>query len=75
MDFAQLHSDAPLTPHELVSITSLVEWLDAKKGHNKVTTRSRLTAELEVADVKLIKRRDFDRAVQFLVDLPEQKLN
>jgi hypothetical protein len=75
MDFAQLYSDAPLTPQELLSVTALIEWLDAKQGKHKQATYCRLTTEFAVEDVTLIKRRDFDRAIKFLVDLPEQKLN
>jgi len=75
MDFLQDYSDAPLTSLELVSITALVEWLDVKQGKHKEVTYCRLTTEFDVDDVTLIKRRDFDKAIQFLVDLPEQILN
>jgi hypothetical protein len=69
MNFQQLHSSDPLTRGELTSITAVVEYLAYKKGSGSEKTYCRLAAEFDVAEVTQIKRRDYDRAMKFLIDL------
>ena len=75
MNFQQLHSSEPLSQGELTSITAIVEYLAFKKGSGSELTYSQLAAEFDVPNVKQIKRRDFDRAVKFLVDLEGLTIN
>jgi hypothetical protein len=72
MTAAQLQSDAPLTA-EFTSITALVEYLEFNGSSRNAY--GRLAAQFEVTDVKQIKRRDYDRAVRYLVDFQEQRAN
>jgi hypothetical protein len=75
MNFTELYSDAPLTKNELTSITALVEYVAFTRGSHTENTYCHLAAEFRVNAVNEIRRRDFERAVQFLVDLPELKAN
>ncbi|MDE1901257.1 MAG: hypothetical protein KGI37_06420 [Alphaproteobacteria bacterium] len=75
MNFAQLHSNEPLTRDEMVSITALVEYLAFTKGNHTENTYCHLAAEFKVTDVKELKRRDYDRAIKFLVDLNDLPIN
>lgn len=72
MTSPQLRSTAPLTRLELTSILALVEYLEFTRGQS---THRRLTVEFEVTDIRQIKRRDYDRAVVFLVDLQDVRTN
>ena len=75
MNFAELHSNEPLTQNEIISITALVEYLAFKKGNHTENTYCHLAAEMKVTDVNEIKRRDYDRAIKFLVDLNDLPVN
>lgn len=75
MNFAPLHSSEPLSREELTSITAIVEYLAFTKGNHVENTYCHLAAEFSVTDVKQIKRRDYDRAVKYLVDLDDLKAN
>ena len=75
MDFSPLHSNAPLTREELTSITAIVEYLAFKKGNHSENTYCHLAVEFNVPEVKHIKRRDYDRAVKYLVDMDDLKIN
>lgn len=69
MNFTPLYSNDPLTPDELLSITALVHYVSHQKNNHIETTYSRLATEFAVTEAKEIKRRDYDRAIRFLVDL------
>ncbi|MDD4616154.1 MAG: hypothetical protein PHW76_03435 [Alphaproteobacteria bacterium] len=75
MNLTSLKSDDPLTREELTSITAIVEYLAFKKGNHGEKTYCHLATEFNVTDVKQIKRRDYDRAVKYLVDLDELEIN
>ena len=75
MNFAQLHSNEPLSRDEMTSITALVEYLSHTKGTHRENTYCHLAAEFKVTDVKELKRRDYDRAIKFLVDLNDLPVN
>lgn len=78
MNLAQPHSNGtysnePLSQDELVSITALVHYVSHKKGNHIDTTYCHLATEFNVTEAKEIKRRDYERAIRFLVDLEDMK--
>ncbi len=75
MNVISLHSNETLTRNELISITALVEYLAFTSGHHTENTCCHLAAHFNVTDVKSIRRRDYERAVRYLVDLGEMKIN
>jgi hypothetical protein len=67
----QSNNEQSLLPCDLVSLTTLVDYLAYQKGFQRENSYYLLETEFNVSGITEIKQKDFDRAIAFLVDLQD----
>jgi hypothetical protein len=72
MNPVNLYGDTLVNEYELQSVRALIAWAAQESELSEDTVREIVKAKFDADEITKLRRRDYDNAIRFLVDLQHE---
>jgi hypothetical protein len=69
MNYVNLYGDTLINEYELQSVRALIMWAAEENKISEDTVREIIKTKFDADEITKLRRRDYDDAIRFLVDL------